>query len=468
MFKIKKKLPLVSIYIISKNYGRFLYKSINSVFNQTFNNWELFLVDDNSNDNTRKIFKNINNPKKNKISIIRNSSTEGIQKIANKILTLSSGKYFMRLDADDWLEKEAIKRMVDVLESNPKSEIVFGNYNFVSEEGTKLGTDKKLSFSKRLNYKHFPAHGACTMFRKKTLVKVGGYDEKLKAQDGWDIWQKIAKKDAIFHINKTLFNYRQHENSLSSNKEKVLKYRNMIFEGLSKLTKKKKKLNCLAIIPVKENYKNFSNVPFLKIKKKNLLDIAIDSAINSIHINKVAISTSSKKVLKYIKNKKYSLGKNKIFTVQRNNENSKRFLDIRKIIIEAGESYKKKFKKKLDLVVYLSIHAPFRKSEHIEKALNILLVNKCDTVFSVNLEYEPTFKFSNKGIQLLNPGRFDELNFERETLLKFNGSLILTKYSIIKNSNIFKSDLGYLEMNNFESQQIKSNEDLKKIKTLIN
>ena len=80
----KIKLPLVSIYIISKNYGRFLNQSINSVFKQTFNNWELFLVDDNSNDNTRKIFKNINNPKKNKISIIRNSSTEGIQKIANK------------------------------------------------------------------------------------------------------------------------------------------------------------------------------------------------------------------------------------------------------------------------------------------------------------------------------------------------------------------------------------------------
>ena len=105
------------------------------------------------------------------------------------------------------------------------------------------------------------------MFRVKSLKRVGGYNEKFKAQDGWDICKKIAKKNKIFHINKTLFNYRQHDNSLSSNKSKLLKYRNMIFENLSRKIKKNK-LNCLAVIPVKENYKNFFNVPFLKIEKK--------------------------------------------------------------------------------------------------------------------------------------------------------------------------------------------------------
>ena len=99
------------------------------------------------------------------------------------------------------------------------------------------------------------------MFRVKTLKKVGGYNEKFKAQDGWEIWQKIAKKNKIFH-KKTLFNYRQHNNSLSVNKSKILKYRNLIFKNLSKKLNKNK-LNCLAIIPVKENYKNFFYVPFL-------------------------------------------------------------------------------------------------------------------------------------------------------------------------------------------------------------
>ena len=463
IIKNQLKAPLVTVYIVSKNYGKFLKKSILSVLDQTYKNWELFLVDDESEDNSHHIMKYYAKYKNFKIKTIHNSKSQGVHKIANKILSLSLGKYFIRLDADDWFEENAIKTMVDVLEKNNKYEIVFGNYNFVNEKGFKLGIDKKYDYFKRLNFKHFPAHGACTMFKKKSLQKVGGYNEKLKAQDGWDIWQKIAKKNTIFHIKKVLFNYRQHNNSLSNNKEKILKYRNMIFDQLSK-SKKNKKLNCLAIIPVKENYSNFFNVPFLKLGKKNLLDISISSACKSKYINKVAISTSSEKVSKYIQKKKNN---KKVFLVERTQEKFEKFANIEKIILEASNKYKKKFKKKIDLIIYLSIHAPFRRSDHIDKAINILLVNNCNTVFSANVEYDPVFKFSKKGINLLNPGRFDELNFERETLLKFNGSIILTKFSNIKKSNIFKGDLGYLEMTNNESQQIKSINDYKKIKNIF-
>ena len=68
---------------------------------------------------------------------------------------------------------------------------------------------------------------------------------------------------------------------------------------------------------------------------------------------------------------------------------------------------------------------------------------------------------------MLNPGRFDELNFERETLLKYNGSILLTKYRKIKKSKLFAGDLGYLEMTNEESQQIKSYDDYIRIKNLL-
>lgn len=454
--------PLVTIYIVSKNYGRYLNRAIKSVFTQSYKNWELYIVDDNSTDNTKDILKKKIKFKDNKVFLLKNSSSKGLQKIANKILLLSKGKYFVRLDADDWFEPGAIKEMIKIFEKKPKYEIVFGNYNFVNEEGIKLGVDKKYNYLSRRNIKHFPVHGACTMFRVKSLKRVGGYNEKFKAQDGWDIWQKIAKKNKIFHINKTLFNYRQHNNSLSSNKNKLLKYRNMIFENLSRKIKKNK-LNCLAVIPVKENYKNFFNVPFLKIGKKNLLEKTIESAFFSKKINKIAVSTSSEKVINYL-NKKRNKNYKNLFLVKRNEDKKNKYADIKKIILNVCKNYEKKYKKKLDLIIYLSIHAPFRTSNHIDEAINILQVNNCDTVFSVNIEYDPIFKFSKKGLSVLNPGRFDELNFERETLLKYNGSILLTKYSKIKKSNLFAGDLGYLEMTNEESQQIKSQEDFQRIK----
>ena len=461
---ISKDKPLVTIYIVSKNYGRFLNQSIKSVLDQTYKNWELFVVDDNSDDETTKIMNKYKNYKDN-IKFIFNSKNIGLQRTANTILSKSLGKYFIRLDADDWLEKNAIELMINILEKKNNLEIVFGNYNFTNEYGEKIGTDKKYDYKERTNLKHFPVHGACTMFRVKTLKKVGGYNEKFKAQDGWEIWQKIAKKNKIFHIKKTLFNYRQHNNSLSVNKSKILKYRNLIFKDLSKKLKKNK-LNCLAIIPVKENYKSFFNVPFLKIGKKNLLDKAIDCASNSNKVNKIAITTSSKKVIDYLNKKKNKSHKN-LFLVKRNEEKKSKYADIRKIILDTSKRYEKKYKKKLDLIVYLSIHAPFRTSNHIDEAINVLQVNNCDTVFSVNIEYDPIFKFSKKGINVLNPGRFDELNFERETLLKYNGSILLTKYRKIKKSKLFAGDLGYLEMTNEESQQIKSYDDYIRIKNLL-
>ena len=107
------------------------------------------------------------------------------------------------------------------------------------------------------------------MFRVKSLKRVGGYNEKFKAQDRLGYLAKNCAKKKQNFSHKNLFNYRQHDNSLSSNKSKLLKYRNMIFENLSRKIKKNK-LNCLAVIPVKENYKNFFNVPFLKIGKKKI------------------------------------------------------------------------------------------------------------------------------------------------------------------------------------------------------
>ena len=106
--------PLVTIYIVSKNYGRYLNRAIKSVFTQSYKNWELYIVDDNSTDKTKNILKKKIKFKDNKVFLLKNSSSKGLQKIANKILLLSKGKYFVRLDADDWFEPDAIKEMIKI------------------------------------------------------------------------------------------------------------------------------------------------------------------------------------------------------------------------------------------------------------------------------------------------------------------------------------------------------------------
>ena len=139
--------PLVTIYIPSRNYGKYLNQAINSVVTQTFKNWELIIVDEASSDNTCEVAKAAIKKNSQKISLIKNKIPLGLQKIANKILGLGNGKYMMRLDADDWLDENALLCMVNKLEKTPDAGIVFSGYFYTDEKGNIIGTEVKDDFA---------------------------------------------------------------------------------------------------------------------------------------------------------------------------------------------------------------------------------------------------------------------------------------------------------------------------------
>ena len=133
---------LISIYIVSKNYGKFVDKAIKSVFDQTYKNWELFLVSDNSKDNTAKIYKKyaLKNKKIKKILIYKKNI--GLQKISNNILKICKGEFLLRLDADDWLNKNALLLMINKILSKKSYGAVYGGYYYVDINGKKIGLEE--------------------------------------------------------------------------------------------------------------------------------------------------------------------------------------------------------------------------------------------------------------------------------------------------------------------------------------
>ena len=99
---IKKSNVLISVYITNYNYGKYLEQSIKSVLNQTTKDFELIIIDDGSTDNSLEIIKKFEN--KPQIKFIKQKN-KGLNVSNNIALKLSKGKYIIRLDADDWLEK---------------------------------------------------------------------------------------------------------------------------------------------------------------------------------------------------------------------------------------------------------------------------------------------------------------------------------------------------------------------------
>ena len=103
-------LPLVTVLMPVYNGERYLFSAIESILNQTFQDFELLIVDDCSNDNSIKIIESFSNKK---INLIRNNKNQGQSATMNRGLKLSKGKYIARLDQDDLSYKERLQIQIE-------------------------------------------------------------------------------------------------------------------------------------------------------------------------------------------------------------------------------------------------------------------------------------------------------------------------------------------------------------------
>ena len=158
--------PLITVYITNHNYGKFISKSIESVLKQSYKKFQLIIIDDGSTDNSFKLIQQYS--KKNKGLIIIKQKKKGLVASNNIAINLAKGKYIMRLDADDWLHKNALKEMVSVIDKKPKVAMVFPDYYVTDVNGKIISRFMRHNF-KKVNLKDQPAHGACSLIRLKFL-----------------------------------------------------------------------------------------------------------------------------------------------------------------------------------------------------------------------------------------------------------------------------------------------------------
>jgi glycosyltransferase involved in cell wall biosynthesis len=226
-----KKFPKITVYIVNRNYGKYIRQALESVISQTYKNIELIIIDDNSTDNSKVLIKTFKK-KYIKTIILFNKKKIGLVKSINRAIKKSKGKYIIRLDSDDYLHPKAVKEMYLKIKNDKKIGLVFPNFYWINSSGQILSNFK---YNYKSNYliKYIPAHGACSLINKKILKKIGGYNELFDKQDGYYIWFAILLNNfKIFHIKKNLFFYRKHNRNLSNNINKILKTRLKILNYL--------------------------------------------------------------------------------------------------------------------------------------------------------------------------------------------------------------------------------------------
>lgn len=219
-----KKFPKITIYIVNRNYGKYIKQALESVISQTYKNIELIIIDDNSTDSSKVLIRTFKKKYK-KTIILFNKKKIGLVKSINRAIKKSKGKYIIRLDSDDYLHPKAVEEMYLKIKNDKKIGLVFPNFYWTNSNG-EIFSKFKYNYKSNLLIKYIPAHGACSLINKKILKKIGGYNELFDRQDGYYIWFSILLNSfKIFHIKKTLFFYRKHNKNLSTNISKILKTR---------------------------------------------------------------------------------------------------------------------------------------------------------------------------------------------------------------------------------------------------
>lgn len=448
--------PLITVYIPCRNYGRFLGQALDSLITQLHPNWEAIVVDEASEDESFEVATRYTVIDQ-RVQVIQNEKPNGLQKVANRVLSLARGKYIIRLDADDWLDEGALLLMSAKLEANPEIGIVYGNYFYTDEAGTVIGTERRHRLGDEDTVGHLAPHGACTMVRTRALKAVGGYSEDINAQDGWELWYKLQNRVGAANLDVPLFYYRQHGTSLSRDFNRLLTARSRIFERRAESLQGCYTPTCLAVIPVRESYPGFEGVPYRNFAGQSFLERSISSAVNANNVTQVVVSSQSKDVLKFAEQLEAEGRVPKHLRLYRDKEfEQSGSVPMREIMHHAGAEFSRLTGAPPDVVLFHSIHAVHRRSEHIDEAFNVLRITESDSIVSVQEEREPLFSHGVAGLNLLNPGRLQGLSYDRERIYRFNGAILGCWWELLEEGVLLGENISYIEMSPADSLQIKS------------
>lgn len=224
---------LVSVVIPVYNAENCIADTIRSIKSQTYENWEIILVDDGSTDRSIDV---INEFVSEKIKlIIGGKGTAALAR--NKGIEASTGRFIAFLDADDLWDRDKLSKQLDFIEKNDAA-FSFTGYEFADENG--VSVKKIVQVPPKINYrqalKNTTIFTSTVIFDMTKLSKDDIYMPNVKSEDTATWWKVLKKVGYAYGLNEALTLYRRTEGSLSSDKLEAIRriwnlYRNV--EGLS-------------------------------------------------------------------------------------------------------------------------------------------------------------------------------------------------------------------------------------------
>ncbi|HEX7295767.1 MAG TPA: glycosyltransferase family A protein [Pyrinomonadaceae bacterium] len=228
-----RKHPTVSVVIPAYNSARYITQALDSVKAQTFNDYEVIVVNDGSDDRAELEAQLASHP----LEIIYISqNNRGVSAARNAAINVARGEFYAQIDADDQWLPDYLEVQLGFLRDNPEVALVYPNATIIGD-----GAGVQLEFMKIS-----PSEGEVTfesLIREKCLVmtsvtarmnavrEAGVFDESLRSCEDFDLWLRMVKHGArLAYHRRQLVLYRRHEGSLSSDRVWMTRHLVAVFE----------------------------------------------------------------------------------------------------------------------------------------------------------------------------------------------------------------------------------------------
>jgi glycosyltransferase involved in cell wall biosynthesis len=225
-------MPTVSVIIPSYNHARFLRQRIDTVLQQTFQDFEVILLDDCSTDNSREIISSYAGDPRVRIELNQINSGSTFKQW-NKGVRLARGKYVWIAESDDYSDMRFLERLVAVLDSEPQAAFGYCRSWRVSADDALDGFAD--AYLKELQTSHWTAdyladgaeecrkyfvrfnivpNASAAVFRRTIYEQVGGADETYRLCGDWKLWAAMTLTGKIAYLSEPLNYYRFHDQSV--------------------------------------------------------------------------------------------------------------------------------------------------------------------------------------------------------------------------------------------------------------
>jgi glycosyltransferase involved in cell wall biosynthesis len=233
-------MPKVSVIIPTYNSSRTIGETLQSVFGQTYSDFEILLINDGSTDNLMEVLKDF---KDSRLQILHYKNG-GLSAARNRGIDQASGEYLIFLDADDLWSSDKLESHVKALDNtcktNSRAGIVYSWSYFLDDETSTCYLNHPKSYEgnvlPNILENNFVTSGSNPMITRKAIDSVGYFNDDFKGASDWEYWIRLAVKwDYILIPERQVF-YRQSRTSMSSNVPKMeqdqLRVINAIFPSL--------------------------------------------------------------------------------------------------------------------------------------------------------------------------------------------------------------------------------------------